>query len=683
MDKIWTIAVREYRAIVGAKAFLIALVLMPVLMFAGIAVQSLIKGRVGPQQKRIVVLDGTGVLLPKLQQAAAARNEHKIVDPEAKQKVLPRLEIDAGPPGPVTNETRLELSDRARRGEIDSFVEIPADVFQAVGPNGLPKVLFYAENAPLADERGWLAGVINDAVRSQRLKDAGIDPAVVKRADMPVLVEPERLSEKAQAGEAAAPKQASEMQAVLLPFGMMMLMWMVIFLAAQPMLESVMEEKSQRIAEVLLGSVNCFQLMLGKLLGGIGGSLTVLAVYGVGGYLVARHYDVADMVPLRVVPWFIVFQVLAVLLFGSIFMAIGAAVNQMKEAQGMLLPVWLVFMYPLFVWLQVVQEPNGSFATWLSLVPPGIPLMMVLRIAASRRGSLVAAAGRRSPSWWPSRWRWSRRRAASSASASSRRARPPRSWSWPAGPCGDDEESCNVPFWIFAIVLTVAVFMVYRPAWQGGLVWDDEKHVTPADLQSWEGLSRIWSDHRASAQYYPVVHTAFWIEHQLWGGAPLGYHLVNIALHCAAAPLAARVLLRLAVPAAPIWPRPSSHCTPCKWNRWPGSRNRRTRCRASSTSPPRWSTSALTARGKPAWYLAAAALFLMALASKTVTATLPAALLVVFWWQRGRLLWTKDVLPLLPFFVGACMGIVSAWVELASQQVRRPGVRLHPGRSGS
>ena len=74
MDKIWTIAVREYRAIVGAKAFMIALVLMPVLMFAGFAVQSYLKGRVGPEMRRIVVLDGTGRLLPTIEQAAKARN---------------------------------------------------------------------------------------------------------------------------------------------------------------------------------------------------------------------------------------------------------------------------------------------------------------------------------------------------------------------------------------------------------------------------------------------------------------------------------------------------------------------------------------------------------------------------------------------------------------------------------
>jgi ABC-type Na+ efflux pump permease subunit len=380
---VWTIAQREYRAIVGAKAFVIALVLMPVLMFSGIVIQSMLRGRVGAQKRRIAVLDATGILLPKLQHAAQARNEQEIFDVKTSRQVRPRFEIEAGPQGPVTDQTRLELSDRTRRGEIDSFVEIPADVFQSDGRDGPPKVLFYAENAPLAEEKGWLGGVLNDAVRTRRLEQASIDPDVVRRLSGAVILEPARLSEESETGEIQRPKQFSETQTVFLPFGLMMLMWMVIFLAAQPMLESVMEEKSQRIAEVLLGSANSFQLMLGKLLGGIGGSLTVLAVYGLGGYAAACYYEVADLAPVRVVPWFIVFQVLAVLLFGSIFMAIGAAVNQMKEAQGMLLPVWLIFMYPLFVWFQVVREPNGSFATWLSLVPPGIPLMMVLRIGAT------------------------------------------------------------------------------------------------------------------------------------------------------------------------------------------------------------------------------------------------------------------------------------------------------------
>ena len=172
-------------------------------------------------------------------------------------------------------------------------------------------------------------------------------------------------------------------ETIFLPFGMMMLMFMVIFLAAQPMLESVLEEKSQRIAEVLLGSANAFQLMVGKLIGGVGGSLTVVATYAIGGGALAWYYDYLHLVPLRIVPWFIIYQVLAVMLFGSIFMAVGAAVNQLKEAQSMLMPIWLLMMFPLFVWIQVVRDPMGSFATWLSFIPPATSLMMVLRMGST------------------------------------------------------------------------------------------------------------------------------------------------------------------------------------------------------------------------------------------------------------------------------------------------------------
>ncbi len=289
MDKVWTIAVREYRAIVGAKAFLIALVLMPVLMFAGIAVQKLDARprRPGEAADRRIGRHGH-VAADGFRQAAKVRNElDAIVGPKTERTMQPRFEIEAGPAGPVTNETRLELSDRARRGEIDSFVEIPADVFQSDAKSGRPKSSSMPRTRRWPSSGAGSPGIINDAVHAaQRWKDARIDPAIVQRAEQPVVVEPERLSEASaagettEAGEAPRRKQASEMQMMLVPFGLMMLMWMVIFLAAQPMLESVMEEKSQRIAEVLLGSVNCFQLMLGKLLGGIGGSLTVLAVYG-------------------------------------------------------------------------------------------------------------------------------------------------------------------------------------------------------------------------------------------------------------------------------------------------------------------------------------------------------------------------------------------------------------------
>jgi ABC-2 type transport system permease protein len=63
-------------------------------------------------------------------------------------------------------------------------------------------------------------------------------------------------------------------------------------------------------------------------------------------------------------------------------MAVGAAVSQLKEAQAMLLPIWLLLACPLFIWLQIVREPNGTIATWMSFFPPAIPLVMVLRLAS-------------------------------------------------------------------------------------------------------------------------------------------------------------------------------------------------------------------------------------------------------------------------------------------------------------
>ena len=104
--------------------------------------------------------------------------------------------------------------------------------------------------------------------------------------------------------------------------------------------------------------------------------------------------------------------------------------------------------------------------------------------------------------------------------------------------------------WLLAAALVIAVFLAYQPAWQGGFIWDDDAHVTKPELRSWHGLYRIWFDLGATQQYYPLLHSVFWIEHKLWGDAPLGYHLVNIFLHAMAALMAAAVLRRLEVPGA-------------------------------------------------------------------------------------------------------------------------------------
>ncbi len=189
------------------------------------------------------------------------------------------------------------------------------------------------------------------------------------------------LVERSTDGSIRSAEESDAMKAIFLPMGVMMFMFMVIFMASQPMLESVLEEKSQRIAEVLLGSANPMQLMTGKLLGTVAGSLTVFLIYLGGAYLLCAYRGWTDQIPFELAPWFIVFQVVGVLFYASIFMAVGASVSQLKEAQSMLLPVWMLLMSPMFVWIFIIRDPLGPMATGFSLFPPATPTTMMLRMA--------------------------------------------------------------------------------------------------------------------------------------------------------------------------------------------------------------------------------------------------------------------------------------------------------------
>ena len=217
--------------------------------------------------------------------------------------------------------------------------------------------------------------------------------------------------------------------------------------------------------------------------------------------------------------------------------------------------------------------------------------------------------------------------------------------------------------WFYLAAIVTAVLLVYQPAWHGGFIWDDDGHVTKPELRSWQGLYRIWFQLGATQQYYPLLHSTFWVEQRLWGDALLGYHLTNILLHAAAAVLVALVLRRLSVPgaylAAAVFALHPVHVESVAWI-----------TEQKNTLSAVFYLTAMLAylrfdqrRSGPS-YGAALGLFLLGLLSKTTAATLPAALLVLFWWQRGKLSWRRDVGPLLPFFaLGAVAGVLTAWVE--------------------
>lgn len=211
--------------------------------------------------------------------------------------------------------------------------------------------------------------------------------------------------------------------------------------------------------------------------------------------------------------------------------------------------------------------------------------------------------------------------------------------------------------------LLVVTAVTYLPVWHGLPVWDDGGHLTRVDLQSWDGLRRIWLEPGATQQYYPVLHSAFWIEHQLWGQAPLGYHLVNIVWHALSAWFVLLILQRVHLPgaalAALIFAVHPVHVESVAWI----SEQKNTLSGVFALSALllylRFDT---TRRARD--YGLVVLLFALALLSKSVTATLPVVLAIILWWQRGSLRWREDVWPLLPLAaMSLAAGVTTVFVE--------------------
>jgi protein O-mannosyl-transferase len=248
------------------------------------------------------------------------------------------------------------------------------------------------------------------------------------------------------------------------------------------------------------------------------------------------------------------------------------------------------------------------------------------------------------------------------------------------------------------VLILSAVFVAYLPALNGGLLWDDLSHITVPELRSLEGLWRIWTEVGATQQYYPMLHSAFWLEHRLWGDSLVGYHLAAIALHSAAALLLVLILRRLEVHGAlfaglifalhPVCVESVAWISEQKntlsavfylasayvYLRFAA----RAGLKASTTNtgvvptgvvptgvvPTGVVPTGVVPTFRSAGYWVSFALFVCALLSKTVTASLPAALLLVMWWKRGSLEWRRDVLPLIPWLVVAAIaGAFTIWFE--------------------
>jgi ABC-2 type transport system permease protein len=407
MRKVLVIAAREYKAAVRTKAFVIGLLVMPLMMGGSIIVQRLFKDVRDTKEKTFVVIDRTAPTangssyFAAIERAVAQYNAGS-KDPATGKLIRSEFKLErvspSGEDAKSIEDQRLALSEQVRQGKLFGFLEIsgltvvPQSAFLGAGSGlqmGLPQLwpglrlsVRYASNrVTFGDFAQLVEKAVDGAAQERRADYFGLSPDVQLEVTKPVPVESKGLSSRKADGAYVDASEEDRIASFLVPFALIMLMFMVVMMGSTPLMQGVVEEKMQRIAEVLLGSVRPFELMMGKLLGMTAVSLTITAVYLGGGYWGALEYDYAKYLPGNLVAWFLLFQVLSALMYGSLFIAIGAACTDAKETQNLVLPVMLLACLPLFMLANVLQEPNSKAATGLSFFPFSTPMLMVARMA--------------------------------------------------------------------------------------------------------------------------------------------------------------------------------------------------------------------------------------------------------------------------------------------------------------
>lgn len=403
MRRIGIVAGREFLAAVGNRGFVIGLLIMPAIV-AGLTVlmPRLTARRGEPIRGQLAVIDQTGVVLAGLREAltpeAVARRRE-----EAAARALanaPAIVRDAAGSSVRATErvlgAPLELEIVERPATADLEAEKRA---LAAAPTALPRrsALVVIRASAVRPEAGsstyssyeiyvrpdtddrvepTVYDGLREAILDARLRLSGMDRAAT-----------ERLLRVDRAGSVtitAAGEQATSARfRFLVPFAFAGLLVFAIMIAGQTLLTSTIEEKSSRVIEVLLSTMSPFELMAGKILGQMAVSMLVLALYVAAGFMLLASFAMGGLVSPLYVVYLAVFFVISYLVFAAAFAAVGATVNETREAQALITPVMLLLVAPWLLGPSIARDPNSTLSVVLSFLPPVNTFAMMIRLAST------------------------------------------------------------------------------------------------------------------------------------------------------------------------------------------------------------------------------------------------------------------------------------------------------------
>jgi ABC-2 type transport system permease protein len=381
IKRILLIARRDYVSSVMNKAFLIGLLVLP-LMMGAFLFASLLLNRGGEKPQRIAVIDHTGYSAAFVIQAAKEKNRREMFEPVTGRQVQPLYIFEEAKPERDEPAQRLLLSERIRKGELTLFLEIQSD----------SSLVRYYTNSTGPQLNGWLTAAVNDGLRRARLSQLGIDPSRIEKLSGEVkLVSMSPLTRDPETGKIQEAKSANPLRTVVVPFFLAFLMLMTVMIGSAQKLGAVAEDKLQRVFEMLLVAASPFEMMMGKVLSSVGISLTSSIVYIAIAILALAELATMGLAPLHLLPWFFAYLIGDVVMLAALAAALGSTCGTPQEAQSFGFVLFMPVLIPMFLVRPIIEQPNGLLAVAMSLFPPFTPLLMLFRQA------LPAGV----PSWQP------------------------------------------------------------------------------------------------------------------------------------------------------------------------------------------------------------------------------------------------------------------------------------------
>jgi ABC-type Na+ efflux pump permease subunit len=396
LGKIAAVAWRDFKHTVLTKAFIFGAIGVPIIMLGLIALLiPLMSPKPRPLTGTVAIVaphgglieaaqiefsDGTDPQIEAISEATQDIPQANDTIDAAIAAITSELEVTLEPHDDPDDVT--ELKDRVRSGQLiavavfdDSVVQIP-DLERDTEPSF---ILFVGADVEPRYTRA-LEQRLGEAVVRARVEGAGHDvERVMAMLDAPSSRTARLLDDGTEASEGAAVRVAQE----LIPVVFMMLLWGATFASAQHLMMSTIEEKSNKVVEVLLSAVSPLQLMAGKILGqGLVG-LIVLGMYSALGIVAMASLALMHLVPIMYLVYLAIFFVMAYFMIASIMAGIGSAVTEIREANSLITPAMMLLFIPLFLWPAIKDDPNGAVATVFSFIPPAIPFVMILRVTAS------------------------------------------------------------------------------------------------------------------------------------------------------------------------------------------------------------------------------------------------------------------------------------------------------------